>query len=96
MIMKENVIMEENMILIRDLKAFQFNFDWPKNIDENLKYENEFMIKSNESLAENKIKSEIEHLLLRCKHANDIHEHIKTVKRITHINLFLTCYKGQT
>ena len=56
MIMKENVIMEENMILIRDLKAFQFNFDWPKNIDENLKYENEFMIKSNESLAENKIK----------------------------------------
>ena len=44
MIMKENVIMEENMILIRDLKIFQFNFDWPKDIDETLKYENEFMI----------------------------------------------------
>ena len=52
------------------------------------------MIKSNESLAENKIKSEIEHLLLRCKDANDIHEHRKTVKRISHINLFLTCHKG--
>ena len=44
MIMKENVIMEENMILIRDLKTFQFNLDWPKDIDETLKYENEFMI----------------------------------------------------
>ena len=32
-------------------------FDWPNNADENFKYENEFMIKSNESLVENKIKN---------------------------------------
>ena len=45
------------MIVIREFKTFFFDFDWPKNVDENLKYENEFMVKSNESLAENKIKN---------------------------------------
>ena len=44
------------MIVIRDPKTFCFNFDWPKDVDENLKHETEFIIKSNESLAENKIK----------------------------------------
>ena len=44
------------MIVIRDSKIFCFNFDWPKNVDENLKHEIEFIITSNESLAENKKK----------------------------------------
>ena len=35
---------------------FLFYFDWPKYVDENLKHEIEFIIKSNESLAENEIK----------------------------------------
>ena len=69
--------MEKNMIVIRDLKTFCFNFDWPKYGDGNLKHEIEFIIKSNESLAENKIKSEIEQLLLKYKHGNNIHEHGK-------------------
>ena len=43
--------MEENMIVIRDPKTFYFDFDWPKNVDENLKHEIEFIIKTNESLA---------------------------------------------
>ena len=63
------------MIVIRDLKTFCFNFDWPQGVDENLKHEIEFIIKSNESLAENKIKNETEQLLLKCKHGNNIHEH---------------------
>ena len=46
--------MEENMIVIRYLKNFCFKFDWPKDVDENWKHEIEFIIKSNESLAENK------------------------------------------
>ena len=46
--------MEENMIVIRDPKTFYFHFDRPKNVDENLKHEIEFIIKSNESLAEKK------------------------------------------
>ena len=48
------------MIVTRDPKTFPFNFDWPKGVDENLEHEIEFIIKSNESLAENKIKNEIE------------------------------------
>ena len=69
--------MEENMIVIRDPKTFYFNFDWPKYVDEYLKHEILFIIKSNESLAENDIKIEIEQLLLKYKHGNDIHEHGK-------------------
>ena len=44
------------MIVIRDSKTFFFffHFDWPKNVDENLKHEIEFIVKSNESLAEKK------------------------------------------
>ena len=29
--------MEKNMIVIRDPKTFSCNFDWQKNVDENLK-----------------------------------------------------------
>ena len=63
------------MLVIRDPKTFCFNFDWPKDVDENLKHQIEFMIKSNESLAKNKIKNEIEQLLLNYKHGNNNHEH---------------------
>ena len=45
-----------NKILIKDPKTFSFNFDWPKDVDENLKHEIEFIIKSNKSLAKNKEK----------------------------------------
>ena len=68
--------MEENMIVIRDPKTFCFNFDWPKDVDDSLKHKTE-LIKTNESLADNKMKNEIEQLLLKYKHVNDIHEHGK-------------------
>ena len=45
------------MIVIRDPQTFYFDFDQPKNVDENLKRKIEFIIKSNESLAENKAKN---------------------------------------
>ena len=69
--------MEENMIVIRDPKTFFFYFDWPKDVDKKLKHEIKFIIKSNESLAENKMKNESEQLLSKYKLANDIHEHGK-------------------
>ena len=69
--------MEENMIVIRDPKTFQFDFDWPKDIDENLKHKIEFIIKSNNSLPENKIRNKIEQLLLKYELSNNIHEHRK-------------------
>ena len=46
--------------MIRDPKIFYFDFDWAKDFDKNLKHEIEFIIKSNESLAENKIKVKFE------------------------------------
>ena len=61
------------MIVIRDPKLI-FDFDWPKDVHKNLI---DFIIKSNESLPENKIKNKIEQLLSRCKHQNYIHEHEK-------------------
>ena len=69
--------MEENKIVIKDAETFNFDFDWPKDVDENLKHEIEFIKKSNKSLAENKIKNEIEQLLSKYKYGNNIHEHGK-------------------
>ena len=74
--------MEENMIEIRDPKTFCFNFDWPKDIGESLKHEIDFIITNNESLAETKMKNEIEQLLLKCKHGNNIHEKGKQQNKI--------------
>ena len=47
------------MIAIRDPKTFCFNFDQPKDVDENSKHKIEFIIKGNEALAENKIKTRL-------------------------------------
>ena len=71
------MIMEENMIAIRDPKGFCFDFDLPKDVDDNLKFKIEFIRKSNESLPEIIIKKEIEKLFLKYKHGNNIHEHGK-------------------
>ena len=64
------------MVVIVEPKIFYFDFDWPKD-DRNLKLMKiwiDFIIRSNRSLAEIKIKSEIEQLLLKYNHGNDIHE----------------------
>ena len=44
------------MVVIREPKTCYFDSDWPKDVDDNLKHEIEFIIKSNESLAELRIK----------------------------------------
>ena len=59
------MIMEENIIVIRDPKTFSFNFDLSKDVDENLRRETEFIIKSNESSVEIIMKNEIDLLLLK-------------------------------
>ena len=55
--------MEENKNVTRDPKTFYFDLDWPKDVDEKLKHEIEFIIKNNESLADSKIKNKIGQLL---------------------------------
>ena len=47
------------MIVIRNPKTFHLNFNWPKDIDENLKHEIEVITKGSESLAKNKIQNKI-------------------------------------
>ena len=66
-----------HQIAIRDPKTFCFNFDWSKDVDQSLKHEIEFIIKSDEYLAENKIKNRIQQLLLKYKNGNNIPEHKK-------------------
>ena len=59
--------MQGNMIVIRDPKTFCLNFDWPKDVNQNLRHKIEFIIKSNESLVEGKIKTQTEQLLPKYK-----------------------------
>ena len=61
------------MVVIREPKTFYFDFEWSKNVDNNLKLEIKFIIKCHESLAENKMKNEIEQLLSKYRHGNDVH-----------------------
>ena len=56
-------------------QVFYLNFHWSKDVDENLKHEIQFIIKSNEYLAE--IENDIEQILLKCKRRNNIHQHRK-------------------
>ena len=65
------------MIVMTESKTFYFRFDQPKNGDENLKHPHDFIIKSNEYLAENKIKSKTEQLFSKYKYEKNIHEHKK-------------------
>ena len=65
------------MIVIRGRETFGLDFDWPEDVDENLKNGIEFIMKSNEPLAENKIKNDIEQLLLKYEPENNIHGHRK-------------------
>ena len=75
--------MEENMVVITEPKTFYLLFDLTKDVDKNWKQEIEFIIKHSESLAENKIKNEIEQLLFKYKLGNDIHEHKKQQNELT-------------
>ena len=46
-----------------------------------------------ELLAEHTMKTEIRQLLSKYKHGNNIREHQKTVKRVSHTNSFITYHK---
>ena len=80
------MIMEENIIVIRDPKTFSFNFDLPKDVDENFRHETEYIIKSNESSVEIIMKNEIDLYidlidLIKIKHGSNIHQYRKLQKK---------------
>ena len=60
------------MIVIRDLNFFFFDFDWSKDVQENLMHDIEYIIKNCQYLTENKIKNKTEPLLLKHKNGNNI------------------------
>ena len=76
------MIIGENIIVIRVPKTFCFNFDFSKDVNENLKNEIEFFIKSNESIAE-KETNKIEQFFLKYKHGSNSHKHGKQQKKST-------------
>ena len=73
------MIMEVNIIVIRDPITFSFNFD----VDENLRRETEYIIKSNESSVEIIMKNEVDLLidLIKIKHGSNIHQYRKLQKK---------------
>ena len=71
------VYIKDIKLVIREPKIFHFNYDLPGNIEKNLKYEIDLIIKLIESLAKYKLKNKIKQTLSRYKHGNNIHEHIK-------------------
>ena len=70
------------MVVIGETKTF--DFDWPDDVDRNLKYEIKFLVKSK---PQNNITNKMEQLLLKYKQGNDIHVW-KTEKRMNCANLF--------
>ena len=76
-IIRIEVYIKDIKLVIREPKIFHFNYDLPGNIEKNLKYEIDFIIKLIESLAKHKLKNKIKQTLSRYKHGNNIHEHRK-------------------
>ena len=46
------------MVVIREPRTFDFNFDFPKDVGKNLKHEIGIIIKNNKSLTQNKKKQD--------------------------------------
>ena len=65
------------MMMLKKLSQIIKLRNWPKDVDENLKDEIEFILKSNEALDENKIKNKIEESFLKYRNGNNIHKHGK-------------------
>ena len=62
------VNIDENKLVITEIKPFYLHFDLPRNDDSNLKHEVDHFIKHNGFLAEHRMKNEIEQLLFQYKH----------------------------
>ena len=84
---------DDNKLVITRAKTFNFHFHLAGNVDKNLRHEIDFIIKQNGFLAEQKIKSEIDQLLYKCKQVNEFNEYRELYKIMNHINLFLACHK---
>ena len=71
----EVYIDDDKLVIIARPKTIGFNFT--KTFDNSLKLEIDSIITQNEFSAEERIKNQIEQLLFKYKHKNDIHENEK-------------------
>ena len=69
------IINDKKLVLIAEPKTFHFGLS--KDIDNNMKYETDCIIKYNEFSVEHTIKNEISLLWFKYKHGKDIHKHGK-------------------
>ena len=58
-------------------KPKNFHYDLPKDIDNNLEHEIDYIIRHNKLLTKLAIKSKISQLLSKHKHGNNVYEHGK-------------------
>ena len=65
-------IEDNKLVIITETKTV--HFDLSEDVDNNLKYEIDFIIKDNQTLAEHIINFIISQLLSKNKHGNDVHE----------------------
>ena len=65
-------IEDNKLVIITETKTV--HFDLSEDVDNNLKYEIDFIIKDNQTLAEHIINFKISQLLSKNKHGNDVHE----------------------
>ena len=72
---------DDNKFVMIEPQTFHFYFDLPKDVDKNLKLEIDFVIRHNEYLVKERIKNEIDQLLYRYKHRDNIYEHRKQQKQ---------------
>ena len=75
------VYFDDNKFAMIEPQTFHFHFDLPKDVDKNLKLETDFVIRHNEYLVKGRIKNEIDQLLYRYKHRDNIYEHRKQQKQ---------------
>ena len=75
------VCFDDNKFVTIEPQTFHFHFDLPKDVDKNLKLENDFVIRHSECLVKGRIENEIDQLLYRYKHRDNIYEHRKQQKQ---------------
>ena len=71
-----------------------FHFDLPKDVDNNLKHETDFIMKQNECSTGHKTKKWDRQLLFKYMQWEQYSWTQKTVKLVDSTNLFLTCHRG--
>ena len=67
----------ENKFVIAEIESFRFRLNLPKDFDKNLKHEVVRIVRHHVVLAKQKVKNEIDQILFKYKHENNIQKYRK-------------------